>query len=51
MAHVINTKYSPASGSITAKCWRKTVRHEAYSTKAETGAPRSSGKTDCLPER
>lgn len=38
MSHVINTKYNPASGSITAKCWRKTVRMEAYTSKACSGA-------------
>lgn len=38
MSHVINTKYNPASGNISATCWRKSVRHEAYTTKAETGA-------------
>lgn len=38
MAHTVTTKYNPASGKITAKCWRKTVRIEAYSTKAISGA-------------
>lgn len=38
MAQVITTKYNPASGKITAKCWCKTMRVEAYTTKAELGA-------------
>ena len=38
MAHTVTTKYNPATGKITAKCWRKTTRIEGYSTKACKGA-------------
>lgn len=38
MAHTVTTKYNPATGKITAKCWRKTVRIEGYTTKAVSGA-------------
>lgn len=37
MAHTVTTKYNPATGKITAKCWRASVRVEAYSTKAISG--------------
>lgn len=37
MAHTVISKYNPATGRITAKCWRASVRVEAYSTKAISG--------------
>lgn len=37
MSHTVTTKYNPATGKITAKCWRASVRIDAYSTKNISG--------------
>ncbi len=34
MAHTISTKYNPATGKITAKCWNGSIRIDGYDTKA-----------------